>query len=335
MTQDTFAPNIQAETNTTPLVHDLIAMHKYCRPAGSKTERKFIARFLKPLGMTQDKAGNLFKQIGANPHVLWSSHTDTVHTHGGTQMLATRGTMLKLSSREKISNCLGADDTAGVWLMSEMIRAGKEGLYIFHRAEESGGIGSAYIADETPEVLDGIEFAIALDRAGKHDVITHQGWSRCCSAAFAKSLAEGLAMQYRPDDGGVFTDTANYTDLIAECTNLSVGYEGAHSSAEKLDIAHVLELREALLALDCDALVCARVPGEADPDRKPLDMRPWGGLWDDDYEYGRSPRHSRTPTIESMVRDYPNECADLLREFGIDEKQLMEELYQRGAALTY
>lgn len=233
---------------------ELFAMLEYKRPAYSETDDAFIERFLAPLGVEQDHAGNVIKRIG-DSSVCWSCHTDTVHSIEGTQGLVIKKT--HVMSQDK--SCLGADDTAGVWLMSELIKAGKPGLYIFHRGEERGGIGSEWIAENNKEMFDGIKCAIALDRMGTTSVITHQG-TRCCSDKFAQSLANQLH-GYKLDTGGLFTDTANYTDYISECTNLSVGYFSQHTSNENLNFNFLRHLRGMLLRLNYDNFVYERVPG--------------------------------------------------------------------------
>jgi hypothetical protein len=319
---------------------ELCDMLSFRRPAGSKTERRFVSQYLVPLGMTSDSAGNLIKRIGTDP-VLWSSHTDTVHNAGGLQRLATVGTSLVVSSKETQSNCLGADDTAGVWLMTEMIRAKKPGLYIFHRGEERGGIGSTYIAKHAPETLEGVKAAIALDRRGTHSVITHQAMGRCASDTFANSLAALLGDGFRPDSGGIFTDTANYTGLIGECSNLSVGYQGEHSKSESLDLPFVLGLRDKLINLDTSKLAFKRIPGEVDP-------HDWsgGGIYSD-YEWDKYPSGRSNGKAHGyaddygddhhamlrMVQDYPNEVADMLEDYGIDARALWDDIVQRGGGL--
>lgn len=298
----------------------LLEMLTRRRPAGSKTERRFIREYIKPLGVQSDAAGNLYKRIGSSP-VLWSCHTDTVHREGGTQLVVVDSGVAKLSPKST-SNCLGADDTAGVWLMREMILAGVPGLYVFHRGEEIGGTGSSYIAARTPQLLNGIQCAIALDRAGRSSVITHQG-GRCCSDDFARSLVGALAavgVDYEADDTGVFTDTANYVDLIGECTNLSVGYFRQHHKDETLDLAFIVKLRAALIALDQSTLVYARKPGE-------YDIEDYGGSWG--FAYGDSPQQR----MSDMVADYPEEVSDILQEFGLTADTLWTELYERGAVL--
>lgn len=294
-----------------------VEMLAYRRPAGSKTERQFIREFLEPLGIERDKAGNVIKRIGTAP-VLWSSHTDTVHHEGGMQALAINGDAVRLPKSSK-SNCLGADDTSGVWIMREMILAGIPGLYVFHRGEEIGGVGSRHIANETPSLLQGIECAIALDRKGATSVITHQG-DRTCSDVFAQSLADALNVSnlaFAADSGGLFTDTANYTDLVGECTNLSVGYSRQHSADEWQDLSFLLRVRDALLALDTGRLVFERKPGETDP--LDLDYREWA------RSYYASQR-----TMKQIVEDNAADVADLLLEFGYDAESLLNELYARG-----
>ncbi len=263
----------------------LFDMLTYARPAYSATERAFIDRYIRVLpGAYIDGGHNWHVQVGDSP-ILWSCHTDTVHRLQGYQTLHLEGSIIHLSkrSRKRGFDCLGADDTAGVALCVQMIHADIPGHYIFHSAEEIGGIGSTWIAKETPDLLARFTYAIALDRRGTGDVITHQ-YGRCCSDAFANSLADainGLDLEYAPDDSGIFTDTANYTDLIGECTNLSVGYANAHTSRECLDVDHVERLFHALCALSPDSLVASRQPGDDDPDWHNFTSLDWREYDDD------------------------------------------------------
>lgn len=253
----------------------LFDMLSYCRPMDSPAECAFIARYVSSLpNVSQDQSGNYHVIIGESP-VIWSCHTDTVHVHSGYQTIHYNAStdIVGLSRRSKaFSACLGADDTAGVCLMRLMILSGVPGHYIFHYGEERGGLGSSSLATIEPNLLDGASCAIALDRRGTADVITHQ-WSRCCSDTFADSLAAELnkgGLAYVPSDRGIFTDTANYTDLVPECTNLSVGYAHEHSTQETLDVAHLERLYYALCNLDQSALVFERLAGESDNDQWPL-----------------------------------------------------------------
>lgn len=276
----------------------LLDMLTHCRPHGSKSEKAFSRRYLDPLGCRSDGFGNRILRIGTAP-VLWSSHVDTVHRMGGTQLIQVQDGTVRLHRNSK-SNCLGADDTAGVWLMIEMIRRGVEGLYVFHRGEEVGGLGSSFIATKTPELLRDIDFAIALDRKGYDSVITYQG-GRCCSDKFAGALSRQLGMNFKPDDTGLFTDTANYTDLVSECTNLSVGYHMQHGPREWQDITFLEELLDALCALDVSALPVSRDPGEPDDD------------WWPDFGSG-------SDTLVSLIEDHPEVAADLLEQLGVDRR---------------
>ncbi len=251
-----------------PALTTLLDMHTYMRPAGSVAEGQFIDRYIRPLpNAERDPFGNWHVSVGDSA-ILWSCHTDTVHRTSGRQRvhLGANG-LLELAHSSK-SNCLGSDDTAGVFLCREMILRGIPGHYMFHYGEERGGIGSSALAEEYPEFLQQFTSAIALDRQGTSDVITYQGWGRTASDTFAGSLADILNaagdLAYAASDHGIYTDTAEYQHLIPECTNLSVGYKFAHSALECLDTNHVIRLLHALCSVTSDQLTIARSPGDTD-----------------------------------------------------------------------
>jgi hypothetical protein len=311
-------------TTQTKAVAELLDMLSYKRPARSPAEFAFIEKFIKPLGPNIDRYGNLTVDVpmpdGTLSSVLWSCHTDTVHRTPGRQKLS-------LDAWPKVSldeggraECLGADDAAGCWLMVQLVKANVPGLYIFHRDEEIGGLGSNWIQRNDPRRLDGILFAIALDRRATESIITHQGL-RTCSDAFARSLASQLndtrqgPGNWRLDDGGTFTDSANYTDLVGECTNLSVGYYREHTAEESLNIAHVLDLLQSLTLLDQSALMAFRKPGEPDDDSLT-------GLGWMDF-YGREENDASKPIAYDRVwqRD-ARERADM-REAGPSDARIL------------
>ena len=241
------------------------------RPASSAEETEWVNKYLftpkmQKLGMYKDGftyqgevgEGNCIIEIGEGSKTLFSSHTDTVHRTGGAQNV-----MIDLEESKLITDsgqCLGADDGTGIWLMLELIKARVPGLYIFHRAEEVGGQGSAFIANNHSELLQKYDRAIAFDRKDDWSIITHQGGSRCCSDIFGRDLAEKLDMTHTLDTGGSFTDTANYDGIIPECTNLSVGCHNCHSGRETQEIPYLLEFRDALIHTDWENLITERDP---------------------------------------------------------------------------
>ncbi len=246
----------------------LMDMLTYCRPHGSLTERFFIDRFIRPLpGAYCHEFGNWHVAVGESK-VLWSCHTDTVHHAEGRQTLHydDQSGLISLSHRaKKTSSCLGADDTAGIFLLTQMIAAHVPGHYIFHYGEEAGGIGSRALAEDYGEWLSTFDCAIALDRRGTQDIITHQGGRRTASDAFARSLSAALGLNHEPAQG-IYTDTAEYAELIGECSNISVGYQHEHSKAETLDTRYLFYLADALCAFDASLLTFERNPDDDDDD---------------------------------------------------------------------
>lgn len=247
---------------------ELLDILSYRRPHGSHSLRQMAEAHVLPLGASPDAYGNLLLDIGPAPTIIWSAHLDTVHHDAGRQRVyANDKKIMTLPGRKGfLPNCLGADDGVGVWLLCEMIRAGIPGRYVWHQNEEHGGLGSSFIAHDG-EALKGISVAMAFDRRGTKDVITHQFGGRTASDKFAASFAAILTTAGIPDyrgEEGIFTDTANYADLLPECSNLSCGYSDEHRQNESVDVRHLLRLRDALCTLNTSGLEIARKPGEDD-----------------------------------------------------------------------
>lgn len=285
---------------TTTVLMDMLT---YKRPHLSQTEAEFIDKYIMPMNPTEDSFGNFWIQIGADPNILWSSHLDTVHHTDGRQTISLNKMGMITVNHQKThekTNCLGADCTAGVWLMCEMIKHEVEGLYIFHRDEEAGGTGSQWIADNFPTMLKGIDFAIALDRKGTSDIITHQ-MGRTASDAFAESLAKILGGSFRADDSGLFTDTANYTNLVGECSNISVGYYRNHGPMESLDLDFLIGLRDTLITADFSTLVAERQPGPREYE-------------DIEYYAEYKPRRNLATTFQDWADNQEDELVEFIKD---------------------
>lgn len=317
-------------TKNKALLRTLIEMHGYCRPMGSATETDFIDRYIATLpGAEEDMHGNWHVTVSDDP-ILWSCHTDTVHAAEGMQQVAySRKTgMLTLAKNSK-SSCLGADDTAGVFLCREMILAKVPGHYVFHYGEERGGIGSRALANSGVSFLSMFKFAIALDRQGHGDIITHQGMGRTASDAFANSLAAQLGGYYEASPNGIYTDTEEYCDIIPECSNVSIGYTRAHSRMEALDTKHVLRLLAALKKIDVSQLVC---------ERDPLDARytDYGSAWDTEssgWQYMYDPDADKYVRIDSGKKSGNTKAAvDFLDAEWVTRQ---DALLNEAAALDY
>lgn len=318
-TQLSLAPELAPRAKQATPTTRLLKMLSYARPANSVTETEFIAKYIAPIGADPDDHGNYWLALGQSK-VLWSCHTDTVHAHGGRQKLRIANGVVTAEKK----NCLGADCTVGVWIMLEMIAARVPGTYVFHREEERGGKGSSHIAKNYPETLSCYDFAIAFDRRGTNSVITHQMGQRGASEAFVKSITPMLPKGYYRDSGGLFTDTANYVDHIAECTNLSVGYDDEHTSRESLNLPHALALLNAMLVFDESKLVAAR-----DPTKTEFDESWYKTDWWDDYPANHN-KPQPTWSLDdyrdllAFVRSCPDAVADFLEAKGYTMGDLEE-----------
>ena len=218
-----------------------------------------------PKDYIKDKHGNYFLQIGDEPTTMFTSHLDTAsssvskvtHKFDG-NLVGTDGTSI-----------LGADDKAGMVVLLYMIENKVPGLYYFFLGEERGCIGSGKVAKDFNKVFPYIKKVISFDRRGTKSVITHQMSGRCCSDEFANELSSRLnvvesTFEFRPDDTGVYTDSAEFVDIVEECTNISVGYQNEHTTREVQDIDHLAKLCRAIVKIDFESLPISREAGEDD-----------------------------------------------------------------------
>jgi hypothetical protein len=218
--------------------------------------KELIKFGLFPENISKDIHGNYFIQVGES-RTIFASHLDTVSkTHTKVNHVF-EGNMIKTDG----TTTLGADDKAGVTTMLWMIKHNVPGLYYFFIGEEVGCIGSGNAARSVSDFKDKYDRIISFDRRDVGSVITHQSWSRCCSDSFGDALASELnksGLSYKKDDGGVYTDSAEFVDIIPECTNISVGYYKEHTTNESQDIVHLEKLAEACLRVDWENLPTER-----------------------------------------------------------------------------
>jgi Peptidase family M28 len=261
------------------------------RASGSLTEGQFVAWLCARVPVTLiDEAGNIHvdTRTGSHNRTLFTSHTDTAHHDGGANAIRLdTSNPLAIKWRADEGSCLGADDGAGIALMVHMIEAGVKGLFVFFRGEEVGGVGSSWLANNIPHSLADIDRCVSLDRAGYSDVITHQAGERCSSDTFGIALAtvltpEDFSLAFLADSTGVFTDSANLTRIVAECTNLSVGYAAQHGDGEWQDVTFLQRLAAQLVTVAWDALPVERKPFEVEKNGKNKGAYP--AYWDDTFK---------------------------------------------------
>ena len=240
------------------------------RPHGGKNERFVAEEIILPrlptLEMYSDSTGKPMAyvyEVGKGSKTLFVAHLDTVHRDELTpNPLVYDGNKNMVYKTD--GTPLGADCGAGVWLLIKMAEAGVPGTYLWTTGEEAGGVGASWLALNATEFLGGFDRAISFDRKGTTSVITHQGWGgRCCSDEFALCLAGELTTilhQFIPDSGGVYTDTAEFTTLIPECTNISIGYLNEHTGNETLDVGFLKSLLKTCIGVQWEDLPTKRDP---------------------------------------------------------------------------
>lgn len=250
---------------------------------------------LLPQDLEIDDFGNLFKQIGDKPSTMFTCHLDTATSAITNVKHVFDGDLIKTDG----SSILGADDKAGTTILMYMMKNKVPGLYYFFLGEEVGCIGSKKVADiQKITPIDYIKKVISFDRRGTTSIITHQCSARCCSDEFGSALASALnqcglqvysndtVLAYKNDPTGLYTDSAQFTKIYPECTNISVGYQNEHTFSEVQNIKHLDKLAEAAILVDWESLPVSR-----DPSKVEWDYNSYYGYGDygygyDDYGYG-------------------------------------------------
>lgn len=249
---------------------------------------------------------------------VFIAHLDTVHREDGPNPVVYDEALGWMSKGD--GTPLGADNGAGVWLLYKMIEAGVLGTYLFTVGEECGGVGAKWLADNAAGFLGGFDRAIEFDRRGTTSVITHQGFGRCCSDEFAEALAAKLGMDFKADDTGVYTDTAEFTEIIPECTNISVGYDREHSGAETLDVLFLEKLLATCVSLDWESLPAVRDPSV-------VEAMGYEGAW------WNKPANSEDMTIDDLYLMSPEKRLELCYDDPESVACLLTELMYNG--VTY
>ena len=264
----------------------------------------------------KDKFDNLYWIIG-DPDTLFCAHIDTVDSQSPGKNLdithVFEGDMIKTDGK----TILGADDKAGVCIMLYMIEKNIPGFYLFTVGEEKGCVGSAKLSQALQTKMDDkykkIKKIVAFDRSNYYSVITHQTQQRCCSDEFGQALADELTkagLRYELDTTGGYCDSAEFADIIPECTNISVGYFDQHAKIERQNIVFLEKLAEAACKVDWASLPVVRDPKKVE--------------YVDDYYYGKAKKKE------------PDEFDDYdFHPFAIDDNKDVEVSYFEDLKFRY
>jgi hypothetical protein len=223
-----------------------------------------------PSGYFKDDHGNYYYEIG-KANTAFTCHLDTACKD---QVIVNHKIEKNIISTDGKS-ILGADDKAGMTVLLYMIEKKIPGLYCFFIGEEVGCIGSGKASDD--DYFKNYDRMVSFDRRGTKSVITHQSSKRCCSDEFATELSTRLnrfGMLMEPDNTGVYTDSAEFTQVVPECTNISVGYYKEHTNFEHQDIEHLIKLCIAVTRIDWETLPVKRDPSKVE--YKPYSYKSYG-----------------------------------------------------------
>ena len=240
--------------NPTDIKETFLSLVTETYPHGHEEE---VVPFITP-GLSRDAFGNYYTIIGESDAVF-TCHLDTASRQKNEINLVTfekDGDEFIVTDKTSI---LGADDKSGVTVLMYMIANNIPGVYWFFIGEERGGLGSKYVSNNIQDYpfMSGKTKCVSFDRRNYFSVITKQMGLQCCSNQFAEELCAELnshGMNLSLDPTGVFTDSANFIELIPECTNISVGYFNEHTVNEIQNISYLERLCRAAVSCNWESL---------------------------------------------------------------------------------
>lgn len=254
-----------------------------------------------PYGYKNDEDGNYYYEVGTGSKTIFACHLDTAskgyqkvkHVFDGKFIRTNRDTIL------------GADDKAGVTLLLYMIHHSVPGLYYFFVGEEVGCIGST-AASKRVDFFSKYNRIVSFDRRDTTSIITHQSSRRTCSDGFANALSKEYGkhnLDLSKDDTGVYTDSAEFSSVIPECTNISVGYYKEHTHDEYQNIEFLERLCKASVLIDWENLPVERDKSKSEwKEYKYDNYNYYGGAASWGSGYGRSTYYGGTTSRKKTRR---------------------------------
>lgn len=271
--------------------HMFVGLTKVTVPYGS--EYMYYKNYMEPLidFKCYRNGENFYHIVGdGSDKTLFCAHLDTASKIG--QPIDHEFEGCNIFTRS--NTILGADDKAGVMVMIYLIQQQVPGTYYFFAGEECGRIGSIQAAKDIT-FFSKFDRAIQYDRRGYGSIITDQWGGPCCSDMFCDALAGEFRrenLKFESDPTGSYTDTASFMEIIPECTNISIGYFGEHTTHEHININYAWQVARASANINWDLL-----PVERDPKKSysKYSSRYHGN--DDDFFYQRPSSYQSKPPV--------------------------------------
>ena len=127
---------------------------------------------------------------------------------------------------------LGADDRAGVYAITQILKAGLHPTIIFTTDEELGCVGADALVVQMPNCPTDLKYIIQLDRRGSDDCVFYS-----CNNPEFDTYVESF---------GFVTNFGSFSDISSICpawkvagVNLSIGYYNEHSVSETLCVGQM------------------------------------------------------------------------------------------------
>lgn len=225
------------------------------------TEDEYYENYFKPItGLSLTKEDNNYFYVvgdGTDSKTLFCSHLDTASW----DKKEVSHQFYKSYIFSDGKTILGADNKTGVLILLYLIYNKVPGTYFFFSGEEVGRKGSLEAVNNYKDSFSNFSRAISFDRRGYSSIISNQLGSTCCSRDFVDALSNQFKTNnviLKDDPYGIYTDSSSFTNIVSECTNISVGFMDEHTNREVQNINFAWEVALASASVDWESLPANR-----------------------------------------------------------------------------
>ena len=232
---------------------DLLKLYSFYSVSGTKGEKdicNWIAERLKELGVSFERKGNTLYSFNDDSEILLSAHLDQVSTNGPAKHFYLEDNKTIVGYNEQYQRTsLGADDKNGVWIILKCLERGCKIDFIISESEEIGCKGIDKMKDELKKNAYKYSCCLVLDRRNSNEILeSGRGGKYCKTLAYC--LKNFLGGTYKVTSGSI-SDTQTICKYI-ESVNMSVAYEGAHTSLETTDYKELKRILEDVIDVIAD-----------------------------------------------------------------------------------
>lgn len=231
---------------------DLLKLYSFESVHGSEDEKAicdWICKWLDAHEIEYHRLGNNIYKKGKS-NIYLSAHLDQVKTAGKAVKFFMKDGIITGYNKYWCQTSLGADDKNGIWIILKALETyGNDVSFIISEGEEVGLVGIHVLDNQNILKLllnERDTICLVLDRRGTREILDTGG-----SCKYCKTLAQDLC-NFLGENFVVGSGSCSDTQVLSEyceSVNMSVAYDGAHSSTESTNFKELQHIADCVMSV--------------------------------------------------------------------------------------